>query len=159
MAPHSDLVRYEARDAAPEELAGFLVFSRISRICLAFNVLLDDPRHPDSFRALVPEGARIALDLGYPFLNVQGSQDLAQYVSRRKLRPVAGLAKTHLVSSAGFRQRRKAIYSQIQKMMWENSFSIPGMQVVDMYGVSNRVAWKPRPDEMIWAKEMKPRTS
>jgi peptide/nickel transport system substrate-binding protein len=56
-------------------------------------------------------------------------------------------------------QRRKAIYSQIQKTMWEGSFSIPGMQVVDMYGVSNRVNWKPRPDEMIWAKEMKPRTS
>jgi peptide/nickel transport system substrate-binding protein len=55
--------------------------------------------------------------------------------------------------------RRKAIYSQVQKMMWEGSFSIPGMQVVDMYGVSNRVNWKPRPDEMIWAKEMKPRTA
>ena len=55
--------------------------------------------------------------------------------------------------------RRKAIYSQVQKMMWENSFSIPGMQVVDMYGVSNRVNWKPRPDEMIWAKEMKPRSA
>jgi peptide/nickel transport system substrate-binding protein len=56
-------------------------------------------------------------------------------------------------------QRRKALYSQVQKMMWENPFSIPGMQVVDMYGVSSRVAWKPRPDEMIWAKEMKPRTA
>jgi hypothetical protein len=44
-------------------------------------------------------------------------------------------------------------------MMWEGSYSIPGMQVVDMYGVSNRVNWKPRPDEMIWAKEMKPRTA
>jgi peptide/nickel transport system substrate-binding protein len=55
--------------------------------------------------------------------------------------------------------KRKAIYSQIQKMMWESSYSIPGMQVVDMYGVSNRVNWKPRPDEMIWAKEMKPRTA
>jgi peptide/nickel transport system substrate-binding protein len=55
--------------------------------------------------------------------------------------------------------KRKAIYSQIQKTMWEACYSIPGMQVVDMYGVSNRVAWKPRPDEMIWAKEMKPRTT
>jgi peptide/nickel transport system substrate-binding protein len=55
--------------------------------------------------------------------------------------------------------RRKTIYSQIQKMMWENPYSIPGMQVVDMYGVSNRVSWKPRPDEMIWAKEMKPRSA
>jgi peptide/nickel transport system substrate-binding protein len=56
-------------------------------------------------------------------------------------------------------QKRKAIYSQIQKVFWENPFSIPGMQVVDMYGVSNRVSWKPRPDEMIWAKEMKPRSA
>jgi hypothetical protein len=44
-------------------------------------------------------------------------------------------------------------------MMRENPYSIPGMQVVDMYGVSNRVNWRPRPDEMIWAKEMKPRSA
>ncbi|HEV8307681.1 MAG TPA: ABC transporter substrate-binding protein [Methylomirabilota bacterium] len=56
-------------------------------------------------------------------------------------------------------QKRKAIYSQLQKMMWESSFAIFGMQVVDMYGVSSRVNWKPRPDEMIWAKEMKPRSA
>jgi peptide/nickel transport system substrate-binding protein len=55
--------------------------------------------------------------------------------------------------------KRRAIYSQLQKMVWEVSPAIPGMQVVDMYGVSNRVAWKPRPDEMIWAKEMKPRSA
>ena len=56
-------------------------------------------------------------------------------------------------------QKRKALYAQVQKMMHENPYSIPGMQVVDMYGVGNRVAWKPRPDEMIWAKEMKPRSA
>jgi peptide/nickel transport system substrate-binding protein len=56
-------------------------------------------------------------------------------------------------------EKRKALYSQLQKMIWEGSLAIFGMQVVDMYGVSNRVDWKPRPDEMIWAKEMKPRSA
>jgi peptide/nickel transport system substrate-binding protein len=50
--------------------------------------------------------------------------------------------------------KRKAIYGRLQRMVWENAYLIPGMQVVDMYGVSNRVNWKPRPDEMIWAREM-----
>jgi peptide/nickel transport system substrate-binding protein len=54
--------------------------------------------------------------------------------------------------------KRKAIYARLQRMMWESSYLIPGMQVVDMYGVSSRVNWKPRPDEMIWAKEMTPRS-
>ncbi len=56
-------------------------------------------------------------------------------------------------------QKRKALYSQLQKMFAENPYSIPGMQVVDMYGVSSRVNWKPRPDEMIWAREMTPRSA
>jgi peptide/nickel transport system substrate-binding protein len=53
--------------------------------------------------------------------------------------------------------KRKAIYNRLQRMVWESAYLIPGMQVVDMYGVSNRVNWKPRPDEMIWAKEMTPK--
>ncbi len=53
--------------------------------------------------------------------------------------------------------KRRALYSQAQRMISVMSPAIFGMQVEDMYGVSNRVNWKPRPDEMIWAKEMKPR--
>ncbi len=56
-------------------------------------------------------------------------------------------------------QKRKALYSQLQKMIWEYNLAIFGMQVVDMYGVSSRVSWTPRPDEMIWAKEMTPRAT
>lgn len=54
-------------------------------------------------------------------------------------------------------KKRRALYSQAQRMIAVMSPAIFGMQVEDMYGVSNRVNWKPRPDEMIWAKEMKPR--
>jgi hypothetical protein len=39
----------------------------------------------------------LAAGLGYDLLNVQGSEDRAQYLSKRKLRPVAELPKTHLV--------------------------------------------------------------
>ncbi|HTD45876.1 MAG TPA: ABC transporter substrate-binding protein [bacterium] len=52
---------------------------------------------------------------------------------------------------------RRTFYSKAQRMIWEDSPAVFGMQVEDMYGVSNRVNWKPRPDEMIWAKEMTPR--
>lgn len=54
-------------------------------------------------------------------------------------------------------EKRKALYAQLQKLLWDDSTSVFGMQVEDMYGVSSRVNWKPRPDEMIWAKEMTPR--
>lgn len=53
--------------------------------------------------------------------------------------------------------KRRGIYARLQRMLWDMSPAIFGMQVEDMYGVSNRVAWRPRPDEMIWAKEMRPR--
>ena len=53
--------------------------------------------------------------------------------------------------------KRRLLYSQLQHMIWNDGTAVFGMQVEDMYGVSNRVAWTPRQDEMIWAKEMRPR--
>jgi len=50
--------------------------------------------------------------------------------------------------------KRRGLYARLQRTLWDMSPAIFGMQVEDMYGVSNRVNWKPRPDEMIWAKEM-----
>jgi peptide/nickel transport system substrate-binding protein len=50
--------------------------------------------------------------------------------------------------------KRRTLYSRAQRMIWVMSPAVFGMQVEDMYGVSNRVNWKPRADEMIWAKEM-----
>ena len=50
--------------------------------------------------------------------------------------------------------RRRGLYARLQRVLWDMTPAIFGMQVEDMYGVSNRVNWKPRPDEMIWAKEM-----
>ena len=54
-------------------------------------------------------------------------------------------------------KKRRALYAQAQRLIWADSPAIFGMQVEDMYGVSNRVNWKPRADEMIWAREMTPR--
>jgi peptide/nickel transport system substrate-binding protein len=50
--------------------------------------------------------------------------------------------------------KRLQLYAQLQKLIWNDGTAVFGMQVEDMYGVSNRVNWKPRQDEMIWAKEM-----
>ncbi len=50
--------------------------------------------------------------------------------------------------------KRRGLYARLQRTLWDMSPAIFGMQVEDMYGVSNRVNWRPRPDEMIWAKEM-----
>jgi peptide/nickel transport system substrate-binding protein len=50
--------------------------------------------------------------------------------------------------------KRRGIYARLQRTLWDMSPAIFGMQVEDMYGVSNRVNWRPRPDEMIWAREM-----
>jgi hypothetical protein len=97
LAPWPDLLRYEARDQDTSTLVALLVLSPISRSCLAFNALVSDPDYPSSFRAWVMTASSLAAGLGYDLLNVQGSEDRAQYLSKRKLRPVAELPKTHLV--------------------------------------------------------------
>jgi hypothetical protein len=71
--------------------------SPISHRCLAFNALVSDPDSPSSFRIWVIAAAALAADLGYDWLNVQGSEDRAQHLSKRKLRPGLELTKTHLV--------------------------------------------------------------
>jgi hypothetical protein len=95
--PWPDLLHYESRDAGTGALLAIFTFSPISHRCLAFNALVNDPDCPNAFRAFALEGARIAAALGYPYLNLQGSEDRAQDLSKRKLRPVAELPKTHLV--------------------------------------------------------------
>jgi hypothetical protein len=95
--PWPDLLRYEARDAGTGTLLALFAFSPISHRCLAFNALVTDPDCPNAFRAFTLAGAGIAAALGYLYLNLQGSEDRTQDLSKRKLRPVAELSKTHLV--------------------------------------------------------------
>ncbi len=97
LAPRPGLLRYEARDRDTAALAAVFVLSPISRACLAFNGLVSDPDYPSSFRGWVLTAASLAAALGYGLLNVQGSEDRAQHLAKRRLRPVAELPKTHLV--------------------------------------------------------------
>ena len=49
--------------------------------------------------------------------------------------------------------KRKAIYSQLQKELWDDPPFVFGHHVADIMGVSNRLVWKVRQDEMVWLKE------
>jgi hypothetical protein len=91
------LLHYEARDRETRSLVALFALSPISGRCLAFNALVSDPDYPSSFRIWVISVAALAAGLGYDWLNVQGSEDRAQHLSKRKLRPFVELAKTHLV--------------------------------------------------------------
>jgi hypothetical protein len=97
LVPLPGLLHYEVRDRGTAALVALFVLSPVSRACLAFNALVSDPDYPGSFRVWVMAAATLARDLGYQWLNVQGSEDRAQHLSKRKLRPVVELPKTHLV--------------------------------------------------------------
>ena len=97
LAPRPGLLHYEVQDRGTAALVALFVLSPISRACLAFNALVSDPDYPASFRVLVMTAATVAAGLGYQWLNVQGSEDRAQHLSKLKLRPVTELPKTHLV--------------------------------------------------------------
>jgi hypothetical protein len=97
LTPRPGLLHYEARDRETRSLVAVFALSPISRRCLAFNALVSDPDYPSSFRIWVIAAATLAAGLGYDWLNVQGSEDRAQHLSKRKLRPGLELPKTHLV--------------------------------------------------------------
>lgn len=99
-----DLLGYEAYTHAGV-LVGWLVFSEITPQCLGYNVLVNDFGLFGSYRRLMFEGARIARSLGYTYLNVQGSEDEAQYLSKKRLVPVLEIPKTHLVYDPGTQDR------------------------------------------------------
>jgi peptide/nickel transport system substrate-binding protein len=52
-------------------------------------------------------------------------------------------------------EKRKATYSQLQKQLWDDPPFVFGHHVADIMGVSSRVVWKVRQDEMVWLKEAK----
>jgi hypothetical protein len=91
-----DLMQYGAYDSN-NNLIGLLVFSEISSQCLGFNVLINDFELRNLYRILMFEAAKIANSLGYPFLNIQGSEDTNQYLSKRRMHSKKEIYKEHLI--------------------------------------------------------------
>ncbi len=56
-------------------------------------------------------------------------------------------------------RNRVDLYKRLQRELYEEAPFIFAHNVEDIYGVSNRVEWKPRQDEMVWAAEMRVRRS
>ena len=50
-------------------------------------------------------------------------------------------------------ERRKQLYSELQRQIWDDPPVVFGHHVADIMGVSNRLVWNVRQDEMIWLKE------
>ncbi len=46
--------------------------------------------------------------------------------------------------------KRLDLYKQSQKIIFDDATNIYLYQLMDIYGVNNRLDWKPRPDEQIW---------
>ncbi|MBI5045407.1 MAG: DUF2156 domain-containing protein [Candidatus Niyogibacteria bacterium] len=93
----SDLIHFGIYDSKNNKLIGFLVFSEISQKCLGCNVLVNDFEYRNLYRALMLECARIANSLGYQYLNIQGSEDANQYLSKRRLKAEFEIPKEHLI--------------------------------------------------------------
>jgi peptide/nickel transport system substrate-binding protein len=51
-------------------------------------------------------------------------------------------------------EKRTELYTEVQKLAQEDPPVIFGYAIEDAYGVSDKVEWEPRSDEMVWAKEM-----
>ena len=51
--------------------------------------------------------------------------------------------------------RRKGLYEQVVKWVHNYARSIFLYQQGDLYGVSNAIEWKPRPDEFIFPMEFR----
>ncbi len=88
---------YDIFDNKTNNLIGYLSFSEISEKCLGFNSLMNDYNYKNSYRRFMFEAVRIARDLGYPFLNLQGSEDYGQHKSKRVFQAEIEIPKKHLV--------------------------------------------------------------
>lgn len=91
------LVHFEVIDTDTKALIGLLAFSEISSNCMAANLLLNDFSYRNSSRIFMIEGARCVGQLGYTYLNTQGSEDTNQHLAKRMLKPAKQIFKTHLV--------------------------------------------------------------
>jgi peptide/nickel transport system substrate-binding protein len=52
-------------------------------------------------------------------------------------------------------EKRKSLYAQAQKILYDDAGALFMYQLVDIFGVNNWVQWDARHDEMVWAWEMK----
>lgn len=50
------------------------------------------------------------------------------------------------------------MWNEIQQMVYDDAGWLFLWQQHDIYGVSNKVEWAPRPDEFLWMGETGPRT-
>jgi peptide/nickel transport system substrate-binding protein len=51
--------------------------------------------------------------------------------------------------------KREKLYHEIQKIAYDRSYLCPLYQVKNLFGISNRIDWTPRADEMIYMREAK----
>ena len=51
--------------------------------------------------------------------------------------------------------KRKAILAEIQEKLRDDAPWIFLFDLKDLYGMTARINWDPRPDEMVWAYEIK----
>jgi|GEM_PF-3725100 len=93
----SDLIHYGVYDSKNDNIIGFLVFSEISAKCLGFNVLVNNFDYRNSYRILMIEAAKISNQLGYKYLNIQGSEDTNQFLSKKRLKAEIEICKEHLI--------------------------------------------------------------
>ncbi|MDB5260493.1 MAG: hypothetical protein JWN37_724 [Candidatus Nomurabacteria bacterium] len=96
------IINYIIRDSRNNKIIGWMNFSEISNICLGFNVLVNNFDYYNLYRIMMIEAAKIAQELGYKYLNLQGSEDEGQFSSKLRMKPEIQLEKVHLIYDKGF---------------------------------------------------------
>lgn len=79
------------------EPIGFLSFSKISSTCLGFNALINDFAFFNSYRLCMWEACKIAHQIGFNYLNIQGSEDIAQFESKKRFKGQIQQQKIHMI--------------------------------------------------------------
>ena len=95
-------------------------------------------------------------DADNTFVPLLGKQSYDQYNDYR--RPYTNPDLEKIIQDARVEldvDKRKQLYSEAQKFIFDDAPCLFMYQLVDMFGVDNWVLWEPRHDEMMWAHEMK----
>ena len=88
---------YIIKDELNGRVIGWMNFSECSKKCLGFNVLVNDFEYYNLYRIMILKACGIAQELGYEYLNIQGSEDEGQYISKLRMKPEVQLKKVHMV--------------------------------------------------------------
>ena len=78
-------------------VVGFTLLDRISEQCVAYNALIYDADVLQLSYRITLESARVAVESGYKFFNLQGSETVSLDQWKRKFNPAISIHKTHLV--------------------------------------------------------------